>query len=973
MHPEKETFMQKYFSLFFLILFYSTFNAQTGRISGTILDAKTGETLPGATVLIEGTTKGAAADFDGKFSINNVSVGKVTIVVNYISYTSKKITDLIVKANDVTDVAIQLETSTSNDLSEVEVVVTLNKENNTALVLQQKNNASVSDGISAETIKRSPDRTSSDVLKRISGVTIQDDKFVIIRGLNERYNSSFLNGAPLPSTEPDKKAFAFDLFPSNMLDNIIINKTATPDMPSEFAGGIVQINTKSIPEKNFLSLSTGGGYNSITTGQSKITYEGGKYDILGFDDGSRNLSNEIPSFDRKETWISNNDQARVAKLFKNDWAYNSSKFMPNFNVQLATGYNFKRKEKDFIGVIFSLAYNNTENFYELLRREYDGFVPGAINIKQVTLEREYISSVYQTQTSTGALLNLACKINEYHSISLKNLITGAADNKFITAIGSNNMNEEDKIINRVNSRFFSANQIFSSQLIGDHWLANYKIKINWNAGLSNIIRTVPNFRVTSYSKFEKLRPFDPSEGPNLKDTIYRADISSSTGPSYSGYRVYNSLNEILKSIKLDVTRLFKLNENIKIETKIGSLFQNRDRQFDLRSFGISPYTAPGIYPDNNIYYLTEDRIFSTENMSLTPSGLGGFKAFENTKEDDNYKATSELFASYGMAEIKYTEKLRVITGARFENYKQLLTVKYQKKDSIYVNSSINDILPSLNIIYNLNQKLGLRASYYKTLNRPEFRELAKINWFDPETRLSVAGRPELVRCYIQNFDARLEIYPGRGQLFTSSAFYKYFNSPIERYMQVASENQITYKNANFAQVYGAEIEYRLNIGNLLKKDSSRFLSNLTLFSNLSLIKSEVNVKGLNPAVPDTREMQGQAPYIINSGISYIDTKYFFSLTVMLNKVGEKIYLVGNETIPDRWENSRTVLDLQVTKSFLKNRLEIRLNIKDLLQQDWIIYYKGNGRTDNFYNSAIDFTNFKRNFGSTYSFNISYKF
>jgi hypothetical protein len=226
--------------LFFLNAFT---NAQTGRISGTILDAKTGETLPGATVLVDGTSKGAAADFDGKFSINNVPVGKVSLVVSFVSYTTKKIAGVTVVANDNTDVNVQLETSTSTELAEVEVVVTLNKENNTALVLQQKNNSSVSDGISAETIRRTPDKNTSDVLKRVSGASIQDNKFAIVRGLNERYNAAYLNGAPLPSTESDIKAFSFDLFPSNMLDNLVITKTARPDLPGEFAGGIIEINT----------------------------------------------------------------------------------------------------------------------------------------------------------------------------------------------------------------------------------------------------------------------------------------------------------------------------------------------------------------------------------------------------------------------------------------------------------------------------------------------------------------------------------------------------------------------------------------------------------------------------------------------------------------------------------------------------------------------------------------------------------
>ena len=953
-----------------LLIIGSFIKAQTGRLSGTVLDAKTGETLPGATVLIEGTTKGSSVDFDGKFVLNNVPIGKVNVVISYISYSTKKITDILINANEPVDINVLLEASTNNDLQEVEVVVTLNKENNTALVLQQKNNASVSDGISSETLKRTPDRTTSDALKRISGVTIQDDKFVIVRGLNERYNASYLNGSPLPSTEPDKRAFAFDLFPSNMLDNIVINKTATPDMPSEFAGGIVQINTKSIPEKNFISFSAGAGYNSITTGKTKIIYPGGKYDRFGFDDGSRNIPENVPSLADKATWIGNSDQARVATYWQNDWGYSYSKFKPNVNFQFAAGYNFKRREKDFIGIIFSLSNNNNQSLFTMQRTEYVSLLIANNISANVQKETEYFNTTHQTQNSTGALLNLTCKINGNNTISIKNLLTGYSDDKFISAVGQNLADAPDKI-NRLNSRFLTINKIISSQVNGEDFVPIPKIKINWNLGISNIIRAVPNLRITSYSK-NLLH--DPSLG-DPRDTTYSADIANgqTTGPNYSGYRVYSNLDETIKSGKIDVTRLFKLNEKTKLDFKAGALMQDRKRQFNIRQFGLNPYSSLAMTFDSELLHLTEDKIFANENMSITPTGKGGFKACEITKGDDNYSASSNLTAAYAMAEFKFTEKFRAVGGVRSENYKQEVHVQNGIQDSTLVKSVVLDFLPSLNLIYNINEKIGVRLAYYKTLNRAEFRELAVTNWYDPETRLSIAGNASLQRCYIQNLDARFEIYPGKGQLFTITGFYKYFNTPIERYMQGFSENQIYYRNANFANVYGGELEYRVNLGSILKMDSSEFLNNLNLFSNLSLIKSAVDVKGINNKVPDLRTMQGQAPFIINAGISYIDNKRNFSITTMVNRVGEKIYIVGNDQIANRWENSRTVLDMQVTKSFFKNRLELRFNVKDLLHSDYIIYYKGDDRRSNVYNSKIDYVNFKRNFGSSYSFVISYKF
>ncbi len=963
--------MYKICYLLTFIFFSVVSSAQVGRISGTIIDSKTGETLPGATAMIEGTTKGAQADFDGKFSINNVPAGMVTVLINYVSYTTKKITGVVVKANDVTDINVQLDAASSTSLEGVEIVVTLNKENNTALVLQQKNNASVSDGISAETIRRTPDRNTSDVLRRISGVTIQDDKFVIIRGLNERYNFSLLNGSPLPSTEPDKKAFAFDLFPANMLDNIVINKTATPDMPSEFAGGIVQVNTKSIPEKNFISFNYGNGFNTITTGKAKTIYNGGKYDKFGFDDGSRNLSPLVPPVQDKGLWITNNQQAEMASNFKSDWDSRQAKFSPNTTAQFAAGYNIKLKERDFLGVIFSLSYNSVQSLYSLKRIEYDILSITGNNTSDPQVDQKSLNTINQTQNSSGALLNLSCKINSNNSISLKNMFTGVSDNKFISTISTFTLGAPGSI-NKNDARFFTANEIFSSQLNGEHFLPKAKIKINWNGGYSQIQRTVPNLRFMSYTKWDAIQ--DPSS-PYPKDTVYRADIAAGqgAGPNYSGYRVYSKLNELIKSTKVDVSRLFTLTKDLKIDVKAGGFYQDRARTYSIRQFGLNQYSAPGIFKDDSLLYLPEDQIFSAQNMSVTPLGTGGFKATEITHDDDNYSAVSRLRAAYGMAEIKYTEKLRLIGGVRYETYTQQVNIQYKKVDSIFVKSTVNDLLPSVNFIYNINEKLGLRVAYYKTLNRAEFRELAVTNWYDPESRLSVAGNNELKRCYINNYDVRFEIYPGRGQLFTVSGFYKYFNSPIERYMLGGSESQIYYKNANYAEVTGGELEYRVNLGAILKKDSSKFLNNLSLFSNLSLIKSVVNVVGINNKVPGTRTMQGQAPYIINTGISYVDNKNNFSFTAMINRVGERIYIVGNEQIANRWENARTVFDIQATKSFWKNRLEIRFNIKDLFHQNWVIYYKGTDRKNNAYDSKLDFVNFQRNFGSTYSFLIGFKF
>jgi hypothetical protein len=990
--------MHKYLPLLFSLFFTITI-AQTGRISGTIVDSKTGETLPGATVLVEGTQRGASADFDGKFAINNVPVGKVTLVVSYISYTTKKIVEVTVNANDATDVNVQLEPSTSNDLAEVEVVVTLNKENNTALVLQQKNNASVSDGISAETIKRTPDRNTSDVLKRVSGASIQDNKFAVVRGLNDRYNAAYLNGSPLPSTESDRKAFSFDIFPSNMLDNLVIIKTARPDLPGEFAGGIIEINTKNIPEKSFISVSAGGGYNTITTGKNQVYYKGGKTDWIGLDDGSRALSDKMPSF--VDFPVDINDQAKLAKeIPTGDWSIYNKKFSPNSNFQLSGGLNLKRKEKDFIGILGSLTYNNTNNFFTTNRFTYQSGRPNDPN-DPLLADKIYNDATYQTQKLVGALLNAAIKINDNNNISSKNLYSISSDDRTITRGGTTTPNESNKNVIKASAFWFTQNIISTSQLIGDHFVPEAKIKINWNLGYSRVQREIPNLRRHYYQKLERVEPIpnpDPSEPPtvNPNDTVFQAQFGSpkSNSNDFAGVSLFSKLNERIYSGKADALRVFKLNSDFTLEGKAGGLYQIRNRTFDFRQFIYSPYNISGGTTTFNtaLGFLPENQIFTQQNMGMIQQGtngnnnIGGFLIGESTYPDSPYSAESRLVAGFGMIDVKYKSILRFITGVRYESYFQkisyndVLFVINKKVNTI--DTLVNDVLPSFNLIYSPTEKINIRGSYSKTLNRPEFRELAPFLFFDFNTGFSLNGDPTLQRATIDNYDLRFEWFPTGGQLVSFSGFYKHFINPIELF-KGQNTYQVVYGNTPEAFARGVEVEYRINIGNFYKNDSSalgKILNNTTVFSNLALIQSEVDALApLNPLLVGSvstykRPLQGQSPYLFNAGISYVDNDHNFSVSALINRVGPRIYIVGNNIYQEIWEYSRTAVDLQATKSFLNNRLEIRINVKDLFANNQPLQFYQNFDNKPFRkNSGKNTLMWDTKLGVTFSAGVSYRF
>lgn len=909
-------------------------HAQTGKIVGKIIDSKTGETLPGATVMIEGSTTGVSSDFDGNFSLGGLKAGKYTLVASYITYDNKKFVGVDVKANDVTTFNISLDQSSSQTLGEVVVQAEMNKENTNTLFVMQKNNASVSDGISSESIKKTPDRNTSDVLKRVSGASIQDNKFAIIRGMSDRYNAAYLNGSPLPSSESDRRAFAFDIFPAGILDNLIILKTATPDLPGDFAGGIILINTKSIPEKNNTSISVSGGYNGLTTFKDFKTYKGGKTDWLGLDDGSRQLPGSIPSTKEYSEIKLNTDKIDQAKKLNYDWSLGSKKALPNLNLQLTQSNTFKLFKKDF-GSVIALTYINTNNTTISDRREFEE--QGDV----VQKTREYKDTTYSTNTLASILWNLSYKLNDNNQIGFKNLYSINTDNRTITRRGVFDATDVNSPTwQRSNVRFFTQNTIYSGQLNGDHYIPKAKIKVRWIGGLSDITRDIPNLRRMVYQK---------SSAAADDSVRYAAQIlGDAVGPTSSGSMFFAKTQERIYSIKYDVSRVFEIKKT-KHEIKIGGFSQYRDRAFNARLLGYTWYSkGSSIKPNTDLTYLPENEIFQPANMGITDGpGVfdGGFKLSESTTYIDSYKASSALNAGYLMSDSRFNDHLRLIYGLRVESYMQTLKTLNPDFTQKTKDTTVLDFLPSVNAVWSLNERANIRAAYYRTVNRPEFRELAPFNFYDFVTDYQISGNDTLQRSTINNYDLRFEYYPKKpGQIFSVSGFYKDLTNAIE---QIAGNGQL--RSINFANVpkatnIGLEVEYRVLLSTIFRKDSSDFLNSTTLFTNFSYIKSQVDISKLNDV--EARPLQGQSPVIINAGLQYINRKHDFGISVSYNYVGKRIIIVGNTAEPNIWEKPRHVLDLQLSKT-IKEKLEIKLNVRDAIAQN-LIYYQDinkNGKFD----------------------------
>lgn len=959
--------MKSYYLLFLCVLFVNNFYTQNKIICGTVKDSSTNESIPGAIVYIDGSNISSICDIDGYFKLKT-NKGNYKIICSYISYQSRVLNINVEK--DSIYLNILLSPEKNSVLSEVSVVTEKVLNNDAGVAIIQKENKSVSDGISAELIKKTADRTTSDVLKRISGVSVMNNKFVVIRGLNERYNLTFLNNAPLPSTESDKRAFSFDLIPSQIIDNIIINKTATPDLPADFGGGSIFIQTKSIPEQSFVQIQTSIGYNTLATHQNFYNYSASKYHWLGWYDNSQNLPAEIP--ENTKTWISNYQQVNMAKKFKNDFGTNIIQTLPNLSFNINAGWKHTFKNNHQFGLIFSQNYNNSYNKFDIKRTNYSN---NANNNGDVMLEDSYLITTSQNNVMNTSILNAGYKFNTQHKINFNNMWMLNSNKSFIEQYGTNAPLDSNRAINKNNALFYTHSQIFSTQISSENDIDKWNLKSRFTLGYGNVNIITPNVRYMSYSKFARIQNLpDPSEPPPpfIRDTMYAANISNaSTGPDYAGYRFFSKMNENIRSIKWDVEKFFHTS-NINFSFQTGLYFQQRQRNFDIRQFGYTKYTQIGKSFDDSLLYLPPDQIFSEQNIGLMSNGKTGFKLIEITKPSDKYFAKSNNYATYLMSTIEW-QFLKLIVGVRYEKYHQILLAKRNQQDSIKINGSFQNFLPSANLIFKLNNKQNIRICYSQTVNRPEFRELAPVNWYNPVNRLVYFGNDSLLPSRIHNIDIRYEIYLGKGQLFTITPFYKYFIHPIEQIMSPGYTDEITWANADYAKLYGIETEWRIELSSIIphKKDSIHLLDKFSVFTNLAIIHSEVHLPQNIYSANDIRPLQGQSPFILNSGITYFDKKTKWKITLIYNRTGKRIIFAGNKIDPDRYETGRDVIDFQISKLLCKDKLEIRFNIKDILHQNQYIYQNNNNNTK--YNPNEDYTILRISYPTIYQINVSYKF
>jgi outer membrane receptor protein involved in Fe transport len=878
-----------------LIIQTEMFSQQTGSIFGKITDKSNNEELIGANVLVLGTAFGSSSDIDGKFNIGGLSEGNYTIKISYISYNSVTVENIFVKAGNSTKVDVSLE-STATELQEVLVTAEALRNSETSVLKIQKNSANIVDGFSGDLIKKNNSSDGTDILKRMSGVTISEGKYAFVRGVGDRYNNTLLNGANLPSTDPEKKSFSYDIFPANLIESIITAKTFTPDKPADFSGGLVQISTIEFPNKFTSEVSLSSGFNTQTSFKDFASYSGGKTDYLGIDDGTRDYPDLIGS--EKVTRGNYSDQKLedITSAFSNNWNLNSKKAPVNGGFKITAGDKFDLSAQDIFGYIGSFSYSNSFTTTEKQKNFYDFSGPRYL----------YKGMNYSSNVMWSGMLNLSYKFGLTNKLSLKNLYNQNADDESIVYKGDYRYADQYR---EITSLRFVSRSLFSSQLIGEHQFDFVNgLNLDWTFSYSRSDRNEPDARRYVYSRSIE-EPNDP----------VRFQLDQSLATRYYGDLVDNDYNG---GINLN----FKLFENPNLpKLKVGALYNKKDRVFDARTFGFRNLPGGSFTEEDSVLQLSVQNIFQPENVSSTFIGIN-----EITKASDSYGSNQKVAAGYFMFDTNILEQFRFVAGARFEYSNQVLNSFSQTGETISVNNIYRDWLPSLNLTYLLNLDINVRLAYSNTLARPEFRELAPFSYFDFIQSELVQGNPNLKRTIVKNYDIRFEYFPQGGELIALSVFYKRFNDPIEEILTASSSNEPirSYANAISADNYGIEMEVRKSLGFISESvNKFSFVGNITLINSTIKINSEANGFQQNE-----RPLQGQADYIFNLGLYYDDFDFGLNSSLVYNKVGSRIAKVGTNDLGNIIEKPIDIIDFSISKNLFES-LALKLSVKDLLNQE----------------------------------------
>ena len=877
------------FGLIIIFLFLAI-SIQAAALRGSVTDKITNEPLIGAVIQISGTTTGAITDLDGNFELAGLRNGTYKLVISYVSY---KTLTLEVAVNGMSEINITLEPD-NQQLKEVVVVAEAKRNTENALITRQRTSLVMQTGVSAQQITKTQDKDASEVIRRVPGIGIIEEKFVMVRGLSQRYNNVWINNSAVPSSEADARAFSFDIIPSSQLDNMLVVKSPAPEYPADFSGGFILVNTKDVPNSNLLNISAGGSINDRTHFKDFQYNKGSGTDFLGFDNGLRSLNGGINTVLNPM----NNGYDLLNNGLNNDWTIKNRKPVADLSLSMNVAHRWVSESGRTLAMMGAVNYSNTYKTY----LNMDNNLYGAYDIThdRSNYLRKGVDDQYNHNVRVGAMLNLTYVPASGNSrYEFKNIFNQLGKDRYTYRKGTDAQSDYEESA----EYYYQSRTTYNGQFTGKHTWGDMD-KLDWSAGYSYANRNMPDRR-----RYNTVLNTDTNqlEVENLNEIN----------------REFSRLDEHILSANLNYQHDFAFGD-FTPTLKMGGYTEYRTREYNTRLFIYSWKNGlPSSYRVMNV----PDELMQEKNY-----GEDKLYLLEQVDWRNNYEGNNMLGAGYVGANLPLG-KWNVYAGVRFEHSRMELVSHTQKNEksptSVYY--TYNDFFPSLNAAYRLNEQHQFRLSYGRTVNRPEFREVSSSVYYDFDLASNVQGNYDLKAAYIDNIDLGYEYYPSNGELVSVSLFYKKFKNPIEWTYTVAGGTDLIYSyiNAKGADNYGVEVDIRKNLDFI-------GMRNFSISLNGALIKSKVNFEA--GSKEEDRPMQGQSPYLINAGLFYQHPKTGWNVALLYNRIGKRIIGVGrslgsagNEVrVPDSYEMPRNAIDLSASKKF--GKLEVKAAIRDVLAE-----------------------------------------
>jgi TonB-dependent receptor len=937
--------------------------AQTGTIRGAVYEQSTGEPLFGVSILVKELSTGAITDFDGKFEIQ-IAPGTYTLQISYMSYSTVELTNVEVKegavfvANDI----MMLEEA--SELETVTVSAGAIRTTENALMSVKRNAANLMDGISASTFRQIGDGDAASAVKRVTGVSIEGGKYVYVRGLGDRYTKTVLNGMDIPGLDPDRNSIQMDIFPTNVIDNIIVSKSFTAELPADFTGGVVDIETKDFPEEKSVKLSLSGGINpSMHFNSNFLTYDGGQTDWLGFDDGTRAIPTggriDIPQFGEvvgKPTSPAGVEYQQILSDFNKTLGGYRNNSLMDFGLGFSLGNQIARSKVTW-GYNVAVTYKNETEFYQDAQYSLYAKPRETTETELEPLETQ-VGDYGVNNVMLGGLAGIAMKTaNSKYKINFIHLQNGeskAGEFDFVnTNLGANFAAKQYNLE-------YSERSMTSILLAGTHYLGGRNWEVNWRLAPTRSTMDDPDIRFTRF---------------RLPNNTISTEVGLPT-------RIWRSLEEENLVGKLDLTRKLSIFSN-DAKFRFGGAYAYKNRDFNIQSFQFNTGNTEFTGDPNAI--LNQENLFSLTNRNGVRYNPDFIPINPN-----QYQSDLSNIAGYGSIEAYPLPKLKAIVGLRMEKYVQYYTGTNQNATIVLENEKVLDdidFFPTVNLVFNLKENQNLRLSASRTIARPSFKELSYAEILDPLTSRTFIGglfeeRSEggtellwdgnLTSTRINNYDLRWEAFQDKGQMLSVSAFYKTFDRPIEIVQFVSDPGSFQPRNVGDGTVAGLEFEFRKSLSTIapaLKNFS--WNTNVTVTeSQIKMSPSEFKSRSLTAKegeiVKDTRDMAGQAPYIINTGLAFQDYSTGWEAGIFYNVQGPTLNYVGFGNRTDTYSVPFNSLNLNLNKTFgADERVQAGFGVENLLNQKREFVFQSYEAQDQIFSSIAPGVKVK--FSFAYSF------